>query len=1057
MSNLKKPLLKNVYLSLTGNEPVINNFSLYNHFPIGLMIISIIDPTSSRNNDTQIKNEKSFENEEVEIKIKYLNQQASELFEIKENDISSKIHDRLKLIKKFGKIEENLDSILFNKNRQNVFYGSFKIKASLIYVKYKINKDDLYICTDYYNDERKIVQNELFQGLKFQFIATLFHELYNPINALLNMIDTNENENENEDEDENKENLIKTHIYRKNNNYISDIEESHISVLTENDNNRIILYNDNDKSSNRKKIRMNDLYKKKLKTMHEKEKDMNILVNMIYIFLQNLILYMRINLGIKFSDGKEEELKTNKKEKIDNLNNKNNNNQLQNILYSNSIKNKKINLEFSFQKNLNKFSYLLNFKNIQFCNDFSYLSDKCIITDETLFFDFLGQIYSFLYYVVPKSQGFELSYSLIGNNKLKILFQKTNCPNKGGYRNKKLRKSKLFLLCDDKFNATSTVKTSEMTQEILYKLSELLGIKLKIMEYEDQKEDIYLTIIMPFFIDEGNDILDSDDELALDSLGKIPNILDQNNKEEILIENKEDKNIINERIPSRNSLQSTSKLKKIIKEIKDKNSNFGQFKIEKKVSYLQNKVEQVEEKNSSEENVSSLKDDDSIEDKKKKENAIGNENKKKLLNNSNINISVTSISKSSINNPCISIITNSQKMSIYKSKSPMSDKNALFQMNNFKDLSTNYLNEINKSITQNDNTISKDIIYKDNQYEKDKIKNINPLILIHQKYSNLEKLKKNGIEILVEDENEKNKIENNNYFFGLDSIDITDNNTSFKDKNSTKAEADSDEFVEFENDDYDENGIITNKKNEIIDIAKNNGKNNNKLNNGVLLNLNYIYNNGLSPKNDKSSKNTLRNKSLFVINRRSNKTLDINKSSNDSLFVIPEINESYQKNIINNTNIWKIQKNRNPAINSLNCDCKDILLVDDDEFILKTSKNILKSFKLEADCAENGQECLNMIKAKQEKNCNCSKSKYKIILMDITMPIMDGIEAAKNIQKMIDEKNLYDSIKIIFISAHVNLDLSTILSGINCAIDYYSKPISKDKYKTLLDKYYFSK
>ena len=73
------------------------------------------------------------------------------------------------------------------------------------------------------------------------------------------------------------------------------------------------------------------------------------------------------------------------------------------------------------------------------------------------------------------------------------------------------------------------------------------------------------------------------------------------------------------------------------------------------------------------------------------------------------------------------------------------------------------------------------------------------------------------------------------------------------------------------------------------------------------------------------------------------------------------------------------------------------------------------------------------------------------------MPIMDGIEAAKNIQKMIDEKKLYDSIKIIFISAHANLDLSSILSGIKCAIDYYSKPISKDKYKTLLDKYYYSK
>ena len=112
---------------------------------------------------------------------------------------------------------------------------------------------------------------------------------------------------------------------------------------------------------------------------------------------------------------------------------------------------------------------------------------------------------------------------------------------------------------------------------------------------------------------------------------------------------------------------------------------------------------------------------------------------------------------------------------------------------------------------------------------------------------------------------------------------------------------------------------------------------------------------------------------------------------------------------------------------------------------------------MEADCAENGQECLNMIKEKQEKKCNCSKNKYKLVLMDITMPIMDGIEAAKNIQKMIDENKLYNTIKIIFISAHVNLDLTTIFSGIKCAIDYYPKPISGVKYKSLLDKYYFSK
>ena len=154
-------------------------------------------------------------------------------------------------------------------------------------------------------------------------------------------------------------------------------------------------------------------------------------------------------------------------------------------------------------------------------------------------------------------------------------------------------------------------------------------------------------------------------------------------------------------------------------------------------------------------------------------------------------------------------------------------------------------------------------------------------------------------------------------------------------------------------------------------------------------------------------------------------------------------------------------KLNNKYVNEFNtfaeCGCHDILLVDDDEFICKTFKNILKKFKLQADTAENGQECIKMIKEKIQKKCKCDKSKYKIIFMDITMPVMDGIEAAKNIQKMIDNKEIYNSIKIVFVSAHANLDLSSTISGIKCAVDYYAKPISADMYKNILNKYYYEK
>ena len=54
-------------------------------------------------------------------------------------------------------------------------------------------------------------------------------------------------------------------------------------------------------------------------------------------------------------------------------------------------------------------------------------------------------------------------------------------------------------------------------------------------------------------------------------------------------------------------------------------------------------------------------------------------------------------------------------------------------------------------------------------------------------------------------------------------------------------------------------------------------------------------------------------------------------------------------------------------------------------------------------------------------------------------------------------KEINDNIKIVFISAHANLDLSATISGIKCAVDYYAKPISADKYKHLLDQYYYKK
>ena len=1051
MSNLKKPILKNIYLSLKGKEPVLNNFTLYNYFPMGLMIISKIDPTSCNRND-DIQDSKNTKNEEVEIKIKYINQQASELFEIKENDSITKIHEQLKQFKQYDKTQiedETLDSILFNNNENDEFYGSFKNQGTLIYVKYRVKNEDLYICSDYYTEERKIIQNQLFQSLKFQYIATLFHELYNPINSLLFLVDINKNE------DEFKKSIIKSHIGEHN--CFSEIEESHFSVMTENYNEKNNIQ-DNENISIKDEKKIEELYRTKLISLHEKEKDISLLVNMIYIFLENLILYLRINLGVDSNEVKRNEeqdfsfdieeknrINNNKNEEEKNCEKKESNKEVNNTnhnIYSDHYltyvnKNKKLNLEFLFHKHLNKFSYLFKFKGIQYCTDFSYLSDKYILTDETIFMDFLGQIYSFLYYVVPKSQGFELSYSLINENKIKIMFQKTNCSKKGGYRLKKSRKDNSCLIFEEKFKATSTVKTSQMTQEVLYKLSEKLGIKLKIMEYEDQKEDIYLTIILPFFFDEVNDWVNPDiNELPSENYGKIP-YLDEVAGRNILNENVKDYNNIEDIVKKKDKKVSINKEENNPNPYITLNNNLINNIQNKSISNIVNKkypisIEKVEEKNSSEEEPSSAKE----------------EYEKEKENKNNLNIIKKKSNESCYRLSCSS--SSPKKRSLFKLKSPMSDNNlSPIQKRNFKDVSTNCLKELGPFLTQDINNIS-----KDNPNMKKNSQKGNLLTLIHQKYSNIEKLKSRGVEILTENENEIEKNDKDNNSLCLSSMNSNKENKSLKNKKSISAEIDSEDYIEFENDNdsLDFENELNNHKNEEND--NNCNKNNNhRSNSSALLNLNYINTSALysSPKNNRININNIEE------NKPSNKTLNYNKANNARLFVIPEINENPQKDLTC-LEIPKISKNNSPiSLMKCNCDCKDILVVDDDEFICKTSKNILKSFKLEADFASDGQECLNKIKEKQAKNCKCSKNKYKLVLMDITMPVMDGIEAAKNIQKMIDEKQLYDTIKVIFISAHINLDLSSIMSGIKCAIDYYAKPISGLKYRALLDKYYYSK
>jgi two-component system, OmpR family, alkaline phosphatase synthesis response regulator PhoP len=103
-----------------------------------------------------------------------------------------------------------------------------------------------------------------------------------------------------------------------------------------------------------------------------------------------------------------------------------------------------------------------------------------------------------------------------------------------------------------------------------------------------------------------------------------------------------------------------------------------------------------------------------------------------------------------------------------------------------------------------------------------------------------------------------------------------------------------------------------------------------------------------------------------------------------------------------------------------------ILIVEDDFDDLCLLKNSIKRLNLQIDTAQNGKEAISVAK----------KLIPDIILMDIMMPIMDGIEACKAIKSIDKLKNTI----IIFFSEKKEefLEISAFEAG---GYDYISKPI----------------
>jgi CheY-like chemotaxis protein/HPt (histidine-containing phosphotransfer) domain-containing protein len=105
-----------------------------------------------------------------------------------------------------------------------------------------------------------------------------------------------------------------------------------------------------------------------------------------------------------------------------------------------------------------------------------------------------------------------------------------------------------------------------------------------------------------------------------------------------------------------------------------------------------------------------------------------------------------------------------------------------------------------------------------------------------------------------------------------------------------------------------------------------------------------------------------------------------------------------------------------------------ILLVEDIETNRVVAVNILKNYDICVECATNGAEALEML----------SNSDYDLILMDISMPIMDGYEATKRIRNNFPTPKREVPILALTASALTDSRDKIFSAGMN---GYISKPV----------------
>ncbi len=117
-----------------------------------------------------------------------------------------------------------------------------------------------------------------------------------------------------------------------------------------------------------------------------------------------------------------------------------------------------------------------------------------------------------------------------------------------------------------------------------------------------------------------------------------------------------------------------------------------------------------------------------------------------------------------------------------------------------------------------------------------------------------------------------------------------------------------------------------------------------------------------------------------------------------------------------------------------------VLIVDDTKMNLRVAKKMLETFGIDAEIADSGEVSIEM----------CKQKEYDLVLMDQMMPVMDGVEAMKEIRALGRSYAFGGTSKIIALTANVVTGVKEELlhEGFD---DFIGKPMERSALAGLLE------